>query len=134
MIATDNHDQLVACHSRACEMLTIHGSFYEAQFGNSTLHRRSDLRGVADYEADLDLWIDPSESDEVPREPIPSDRLARLNGEGTTLQVAVFAQRKLSGFGARQYGPRLDQEDLAGLGEFDPPSDPIEQFGVIPGL
>jgi hypothetical protein len=134
MIASDNHEQLVACHSRTCEMLTLDGSFDEAQFGHSTLHRRCDLRGVADRKADLDLRINSSESDQVPREPIPSDRLARLNGKRTALQVAVFAQRELSRFGLCQYGSRFYQEDLAGLGELDPPPDPIEQFGVVAGL
>jgi len=77
MIAPYNHKQLVTCHARACKMLTVDGSFDEAQFGHSTLNCRRYLRGIADREADLDLRIRPSEGNQVPREPIPRDCLAR---------------------------------------------------------
>src|SRR5262245_6300967 len=115
-------------------MLTLDGSFYEAQFRHSTLHRRCDLRGVADCEADLDLRISPSDSEQVPRQPMRGDRPARVTGERTPLPVAIFAQRELRRFGPSQYGPRLYQEDVAGLGEFNPPPDPTEQCGVVTSL
>ena len=57
-------------------MLTLHGSFNEAEFCRATLDGRCDLGGIADGETYVDLRIGAPEGDQVARKPIIGNRLA----------------------------------------------------------
>jgi hypothetical protein len=115
-------------------MLIRHGSFDKAQLRRPTLDGRRNLRGVPDRESDLDMRIGPTEGDQMAGKPIAGNGLACLNGQGAPIQAAEFAERELSRFGARQHGPCLCQEDLAGIRQLNAAPDPIEQPGVVPCL
>jgi hypothetical protein len=131
MLGPDHHHQLVARHRRAREMLALHRAFDEAQFRGCAFDGCRNLRRVADPETDLDLRMGAPKGDQVPRQPIIGDGLARLDRQRAAPEAAEFAQSQLGRFGARQHRPRLRQEHMTGFGQLDTPADPIEQLGVV---
>ena len=103
------------------------------RFGDENCsNRRDGCPAWADGEAYLDLRIGPPEGDQVARKPIAGNRLACLNGQRASFQAAEFAQREFGGFGPRQHGPGLFEENVARLRQLDAAPYPIEQFRVVP--
>jgi hypothetical protein len=70
MLRPDDHNQLIARDRGAVEMLAFHQPLDEAQFRRPGFDRRGDLRGVANGEADRDLWKGPAKSNETAGQPV----------------------------------------------------------------
>ncbi len=71
------------------------------------------------------------EASEHRRQPVVRDRLAGDDAEATPLQSGEFCQRDAGVLGAGKDGASLGQEEPTCLGQFDPPSDAVEQPDVV---
>ncbi len=126
MIGPDDDDELVARHGPAVEQGAFHDPLDEAQLHRAVLDGGGDLLAVADQQAELDLRVGAAEGDEMARQPVAGDGLARLHRERPALQPADLAERQRRRLDPRQHRPRLAEEQPAGIGQRDAASDPVE--------
>ncbi len=126
MLRPDHQRELIARDRQRIEARVVDRALDEADFDFSLQNRLGDLRRIADGKADIDQRIGAPEGDEMARQPIAGDGLARLNGERAPPQAGDFAQGALRRRGASQNGARLGEEQAAGLGQLDPASDAVE--------
>jgi len=87
--------------------------------------------GVARDEVDRDARVRPTKADQLRREPIARDRLARIDRKRAALETGDFRQGELRCLGACQDGVRLVEKQTTRISELDPPAHPAEQRDAV---
>jgi hypothetical protein len=82
--ANDDH-QLVARHRLADESRIVDLAFVKAEIRFASAHHGRGLVCIFDRQPDRDARMGTTESDEVARQPIAGDGLARVNGKDAAL-------------------------------------------------
>ena len=96
------------------------------------MQRGGALSRVTDGEADVDAGILVAERNQVTRQPVAGNRLAGMHCECSALQVGQLRQDLSRRLDAGQDGAGFDEEQRAGLGQFDATADTVEQFRTMP--
>jgi len=132
MIHADNDHELITGYFGGDQYRVVDGALDEADFGKSFMDGRCHLRRVADTEAQIDRRMGTPEGNEVSRQPIAGDCLARVDRKRAALQTAQLGQDQLGRLSPGQDAARLVQEEHTRLGKLDASADAMEQLCAVP--
>ena len=82
-------------------MFALDDRFDEAEFDDAPFDQFSDLRRIADGHLHIDARIGAAKGDEMARQPIACNGLARPDRQRATIELAELAQHELGAFGLR---------------------------------
>ncbi len=78
---------------------------------------------------DIDVGIGAAEGEQMTRQPVAGDGLARLDAQASALEARELHHRLLGAFGARKHGRGFGEQQPAGVGQLDAAADAIEEMG-----
>lgn len=103
-----------------------------ARLGEAHCGRRGDVGGVADAEADLDVRTAGGKHYKLRRQPVGSDRAARLDPERPGDASAAFGRPQTGDLGPGEHRTRVVEEEPPGLGRHPAAGDAIEAADGVP--